>query len=129
MAWEKYLVQKKVLTRVILIVGAILVVLVLSLAAIHSYFRWTGSYYFGEIVALEDHRMVIREGGAVQRTVLIGPGTNVRQGRHALTDGLRIGSAVMVVGPLNERGEIVAELIRVVDERRNGKRPPVPLMQ
>jgi len=109
--------RKLLLQRNILILIGVLIFAVTVFAGARMYRHWTTSYYFGRIVAIQNGGFDIESDERVKATVITGQYTVIKKGRGAMQGVLEIGNDVIVIGSLDEKGRIKAELIRVVSNR------------
>ena len=109
--------RKLLLQRNILILIGVLIFAVTVFTGTRMYRHWTTSYYFGRIVAIQNGGFDIESDERVKATVITGQYTVIKKGRGAMRGALEIGNDVIVIGSLDEKGRIKAELIRVVSNR------------
>ena len=109
--------RKFLLQRNILILIGVLIFAVTVLAGARMYRHWTTSYYFGQIVAIQNGGFYIQSNDGIKTTVITNQYTVIKKGRGAMRGALEIGNNVIVIGSLDGKGQIKAELIRVVSNR------------
>ncbi|MBU4223935.1 hypothetical protein KJ934_01790 [Patescibacteria group bacterium] len=80
---------------------------------------------FGEIIEINPSGFVIKGRENVEKVIVATENTVVKSGKETITDGLKVGDSVTIIGSPNEQGQIEAKLIRVFDEE-NGARRPLP---
>jgi hypothetical protein len=91
------------------------VVIVLGMAAlsVYSYAEWSKKNYFGKVLQVDEHSIVVSDRNVGQRQILIDERTKIRQGRGVVAE-LSVGQDVVIVAEKDAGGYIVAALIRVV---------------
>ena len=109
--------RKLLLQRNILILIGVLIFAVTVFAGARMYRHWTTSYYFGKIVAIQNGGFYIQSNDGIKTTVITNQYTVIKKVRGAMRGALEIGNDVIVIGLLDEKGRIKAELIRVVSNR------------
>ena len=109
--------RKLLLQRNILILIGVLIFAVTVFAGARMYRHWTTSYYFGKIVAIQNDSFDIESDERVKTTVITNQSAVIKKGRGAMRGALEIGNNVIVIGSLDGKGQIKAELIRVVSNR------------
>lgn len=69
----------------------------------------------GRVASVATSSIVVADRGGVEKLVLMGERVEVRSGLGATTSGaIRSGDVVVVLGYPDERGRIVAELVRIM---------------
>ncbi len=71
----------------------------------------------GNIISIDASALIIKTADGVEKTVIVTDDTSVRANRDdvKLTD-LKVGNHVVIIGSPNDKGQITAALIRVVDQ-------------
>ena len=77
--------------------------------------RWAGGQYFGEIIEMNGGSFVIQGRGNERLVVLITEQTVIKKGTETIKDALQIGDRVIVFGPLDKKGRIESQFIRIFD--------------
>ena len=109
--------QKFLLQRNILILIGVLIFAVTVFAGARMYRHWTTSYYFGRIVAIQNGGFDIQSDDGIKTTIVTNQSTIIKKGRGPMEGVLEIGSNVIIIGSPDEKGQIKAEVIRVVVNR------------
>ena len=109
--------QKFLLQRNILILIGVLIFAVTVFAGARMYRHWTTSYYFGKIVAIQNGGFDIKSDEGMKTTIITSQSTVIKKGRGPMQNALEIGNNVIVIGSPDEKGQIKAEVIRVVVNR------------
>ncbi|MFA6227421.1 MAG: hypothetical protein WC631_03020 [Candidatus Paceibacterota bacterium] len=74
----------------------------------------------GEIVSINLPLFVVADKDGVEKTIVIGTSTDIRQFRDSIeADDLKINNIVTVIGNPNENAEVEAKLIRVMPDPAN----------
>lgn len=115
---------------IFILVGFFIVVLIFSAIIfivgmkIDFFNRWVGGQYFGEIIEINGNSFVIKGREGIEKIVLINEDTVIKKGRETIEDALRVGNQVIIIGSLNEKGQIEARLIRIFnpDDMQNSRR-------
>jgi hypothetical protein len=69
----------------------------------------------GEIISISLPQIVVAGPDNLEKTVLVGTSTMVREFRNEITaDKLRVGDFIVVLGNPNDEGQIDAKLIRIM---------------
>ncbi|OGI21506.1 MAG: hypothetical protein A2808_00495 [Candidatus Moranbacteria bacterium RIFCSPHIGHO2_01_FULL_55_24] len=84
----------------------------------HSYLRWQGNHYFGEVIQITESGFVLSDAKAHERIIDTDKQTVVKEGVRTQQDGLQIGDQVIVVGEEKATGHIKAVLIRIIEDRK-----------
>ena len=103
--------------RNILILIGVLIFAVTVFTGAKMYRHWTTSYYFGRIVAIQNGGFEMESDNGIKATIVADRSTIIKKGRSPMKDILEIGSNVIVIGSLDEKGRIKAEVIRVIVNR------------
>lgn len=112
--------------KIFVLLGILALGIILFIVGTQVWFLYHGrkSYYSGEIIEITNGNLIIRGRGGIQETIAIERDTLVKKGGETMKDGLEIGDRVIVVGLPNERGQIEAKLVRILEgnEMKNMKR-------
>ena len=103
---------KKSVKNTFIILGVIIVIIIASFGAVRLYLKWTNQYYFGQITAIGQNDFTIRTGENEYKTILLENNTTIRRGFSNID--LNLNQKVIVIGPLNQQGQVEAKLIRIV---------------
>ena len=91
------------------------------IGGVRTYFHWTNTQYFGEVVEIQETRFVIKTGDDSRILIGTGKNTEIRKGKKIWTEKLHMGDYVIVVGSPNQEGFIEAQVIRIVAPPRPPK--------
>ena len=109
--------RKLLLQRNILILIGVLIFAVTVFTGTRMYRHWTTSYYFGQIVAIQNGGFYIQSDDGIKITVIADQSTIIKKGRGPMEGILEVRSNVIVIGSPDEKGRIKAEVVRVVVNR------------
>lgn len=108
-------------TVIIALVSTLVLIILFGAVGFRTYVMWRGDHYFGSIADVHGSEFTITDLHALTRTVVVSSSTPIVKGRaqHAI---LNVGDPVLIVGSIDDRGRIIAELVRIVNPPR-GERP------
>jgi hypothetical protein len=109
---KKAVVILAVLLAAVLVFNAVMFFVGMKTNYLH---RWAGGQYFGEIIEMNGGSFVIQGRGNDRLTVLITERTVIKKGTETIKDALQIGDRVIIFGPLNKKGRVESQLIRIFD--------------
>lgn len=68
---------------------------------------------FGEIIQLDESGFVVQGRDDMEVVVATSTATIIKNGRETVSDGLKVGDRVVIIGAPDEQGKIEAKLIRI----------------
>lgn len=102
--------------NIFVLLGILVLGIILFIIGTQAWFLYHArkSYYSGEIIEITNSNLIIKGRRGIQETIAIERDTIIKKGKETVKDGLQIGDRVVVVGLPNERGQIEAKLIRIL---------------
>ncbi|MFH0890969.1 MAG: hypothetical protein V1856_02975 [Candidatus Liptonbacteria bacterium] len=92
----------------------IIIVAIAALLGARQYMRWTGQYHFGRIIQTEEGGFVLETNQHALFRINLSKDTTIKQGRDTISGATLTNRPIIIIGPVNNDGEIDAKIIRIL---------------
>ena len=104
----------KIVKKLLIGLVVLIICLVAALASVRLYLQWSKQYYFGKIIEQQESSFTLQTDTGMSKKVVVSPETKIKRGRDSVVLLAQQGESVMVIGSINESGDVEARFIRLV---------------